>query len=497
MNQGSSEPNSEQSAKQLPVVVQSSQPAVSAPSLDEQIAAAKLKRGKQLSMGLLFAVVALGAAATGSWWFASKPATPIAAVVVDEVGYSDSARKALQQQLADTKASIQALEAQPSLAVWGQSQLSDLAQQLEEAYQAYGQQHFSVTTALLNELAPALEQLPLAYQHEYEAAFAKAEAAFTQKQWQSAQFHLDKTLQLNPTFAPAQQLQQRLAVIDELTATWEQYHQALASRSLQAQAEALERILRLDANQVEAQQKLPAVKAAIKQQAFAQQAEKVVAALAVDDLDSAASALQAARKIDASRQELNTLSKQLQDKQQAAGEAGLVSQLQTFSQLDEWQTVGMLAEKGLPRYPNNSVVRDFYSQAQRINSTAKKLAGLLAKPERLSDENIRAHVNQVILEATPLAAMSGKLAQQVEEVKDSMAQQNAAIAVQIISDNKTSIRVLGVGNVGVVKEKTIQLKPGMYRFEASRQGYQTEIIEVQVAQTIAPLVVEIICRKKI
>jgi hypothetical protein len=74
---------------------------------------------------------------------------------------------------------------------------------------------------------------------------------------------------------------------------------------------------------------------------------------------------------------------------------------------------------------------------------------------------------------------------------------NQPRSVTITSDNDTYIKVLGVGLVGEVKTKTIQLKPGTYRIEGSREGYRSTIQEIVVSPSDTNLSVHVVCTEKV
>ena len=75
--------------------------------------------------------------------------------------------------------------------------------------------------------------------------------------------------------------------------------------------------------------------------------------------------------------------------------------------------------------------------------------------------------------------------------------QAQTVPVLVKSDGRTYIRVLGVGNVGEVKEKTINLAPGTYQFEASCKGYRTEIITVEISPATTAPDVQLQCKTRI
>ena len=60
------------------------------------------------------------------------------------------------------------------------------------------------------------------------------------------------------------------------------------------------------------------------------------------------------------------------------------------------------------------------------------------------------------------------------------------VAVTVKSDGKSFIRILGLGNLGEITTKTITLKPGYYRLEATRDGYRNQILRIKIPYNRAP-----------
>ena len=74
---------------------------------------------------------------------------------------------------------------------------------------------------------------------------------------------------------------------------------------------------------------------------------------------------------------------------------------------------------------------------------------------------------------------------------------NRLIPVTVMSDNMTDIRVRGIGNLGVILHKTIQLKPGNYFFEGTRKGFKSKLLRVLIPYDQNNYSVSIICDESI
>lgn len=482
-------------------------------SLDEQINSDQLaKKSRYIKLGivaaaalLLVALVLLvlknlpalslpadGAAVEPTTTVIASPLTSYTAVEFDA-----QARAALQQLLSETNAQVNALAADPLLSHWQSATLRQLQEGVQQAYQLYGQQLYAEAATLL----PGLQQQALAYQtaftDAYHQAHAAAMAAFAQANLQQAALYNSKTLGINPEFAPALQLQQRLAVAAEVLALWEQVRVAELENNPGKQKALLEQIQQLDEADQAAAERLAVIHKGQQQQAFTQVLAEAVAALDRNDYSQAHQALIRARSIDSNRPELRSVQQQLARAEQTTAVTAAVQQIAVFSAADEWPTVQLLANKALSTAPDHPELQQSLQQAERILAAGQQLNSFLQQPGRLTDANIQQRAQTAIANTEPLGTLSPKLTAQLLQLKQLLQAKQQAVAVRILSDERTYIRVLGVGNVGEVKDKTIQLAPGSYQFEGVCKGYRTEIITVAVNPGPTPIEVALQCKVRI
>ena len=72
------------------------------------------------------------------------------------------------------------------------------------------------------------------------------------------------------------------------------------------------------------------------------------------------------------------------------------------------------------------------------------------------------------------------------------------VQVLILSDNDTDIGIRGVGRIGRVEKRIVELRPGTYLFEGKRKGYRSKLVEVTIDGGGSPPVeVRIICDERV
>lgn len=474
----------------------------------------RLDTRKNNAVKIILAVVLVPAVLALMYWlFSSLPssplreakATPSAAEATESVvtapqtalALSADDRKALQQALSDTNALISTLAGDTYLSRWQAKRFTALQDGIAQAYQLYGQQQYSDSASLLTQIQQQADSYQREYSAAYQQAFQQAEQAFQKAELTSATLHVEQALTIKPDFEPALQLQKRLLVAADVQQLWQQVRVAEVERNLAKQQALLEQISQLDSEDTAAAQQLALLRQQQHQQQFSTLLANARSALAQADYAKAQQLLAQASKIEPNRPELRQLQQQLAQAEQANTVAQTLQQIQVFSDADEWPTVGLLANKALSSTPDNVQLQQYQQQAQQIALASQQIAMYLQQPARLADSNIQQRAQAVISQAGSLYALSPKLKAQSEQLQQQIKHQQQPVALKILSDSRTYIRVLGVGVVGEVKEKIIQLPPGDYQLEGVCKGYQTEIITVAVRDNQQPGSVQLQCKTRI
>lgn len=475
-------------------------------SVDQQIATSRAQKKaliKKTVLGLIAICLLVAAGILVSLFVPSgnddeTEQEQVAENVTENVTESASVdRKALQELLTETNETVAELVDEFETSSWQPDQVEAFETKLEYAYTAYGAVQYAQANALLTELNAEIEAFREAYVEAYTNAYQQALQAFEADEIAKAATFNAQALAIHANYDEAQRLQQRIDVYDEVADWYEQARVGAVENNLAKQQQAYQQIVQLDPQREDARQQLTQINETIKQTRFADALAKAVRALDAEDFDAAQTAVNQAAAIDASRSELLTVQARLDAGRKRVGAAALEQQLSVFITADEWATVKLLAERGQADYPDNAMIRQANQSADEILTANRTLDGYLNRPERLSDLNIRDNAIDTIARYSPLTQLSAKLGDKIAQLESLIEQENQPIGVIVRSDNNTFIRVLGVGNVGEVREKTIQLKPGRYKFEGTRPGYRSVIVEVVVERSDADIVVDVQCTEQV
>ncbi|WP_322406315.1 tetratricopeptide repeat protein [Idiomarina sp. PL1-037] len=475
-------------------------------SVDQQIAENRAKKKKVIVTGVIasvFVCLLIGVVVTLLAYFPVSGNTPVAVEKQEESEQKTSSanqavdRKALQTVLNETNQRVSELVATPYLSKWQSAKVEGFQADIDQAFNDYGASNYSQAKTTIEQLNTDITEYQNAFEKAYKQAYENAAKAFAADDIDDAAQLNAQAINVKGDYSDALALQKRIDTYHEVADLYEQVRVGGVEGNIEKQRAAYQQILKLDPQQQEAKAALAKVEQQIKQQRFARALATAVNAIDNKDFDRAQEALAKASAIDNNRPELVTLQAQIDAELKSQGVKSLEKRIQVFAGADEWQTVQMLAEKGLADYPDSQVVQQAKQSASEILAASSALDVYIDRPGRLADNNIRQNAVNAVSKYSDLTQLSAKLGKKVDQVEQLIEKENQPIDVTIRSDNRTYIKVLGVGVVGEVREKTIQLKPGKYQLEGRREGYRSTIVDVVVEKSGTPIVINVQCNERV
>ncbi|RXS42339.1 tetratricopeptide repeat protein [Idiomarina sp. 29L] len=475
-------------------------------SVDQQIAENRAKKKKMIVTGVIvsvFACLLIGVVVTLLAYFPVSGNTRVAEEKQEksepQINSANQAidRKELQTVLNETSQRVSEIVATPYLSKWKPSKVEGFQTSIDQAFNDYGASNYSQAQTTIEQLNTDITEYQSAFEKAYKQPYADAAKAFAADDIDDAAQLNAQALKVKGDYSDALALQKRIDTYHEVADLYEQARVGGVEGNIEKQRAAYQQILKLDPQQQEAKAALAKVEQQIKQQRFARVLATAVKAIDNKDFDRAQEALAKASAIDNNRSELATLQAQIDAELKSQGVKSLEKRIQVFAGADEWQTVQMLAEKGLVDYPDSRVVQQAKKSAGEILAASSALDVYIERPGRLADNNIRQNAINAVSKYSGLTQLSAKLGEKINQVEQLIEKENQPIDVTIRSDNRTYIKVLGVGVVGEVREKVIQLKPGKYQLEGRREGYRSVIVDVVVEKSGTPIVINVQCNERV
>jgi tetratricopeptide (TPR) repeat protein len=472
-------------------------------SVDAHLHAVKAKRNRQLFAG--FAVLGLAMVIMALiFWLPSQPMSATAEPpqqLLKAEPLSDTMKQQLQERLVASQTNLASWQTNTGFVKWAGEQFTQLERRLELSFNDYRQGDFAALTDNLDFIELNLAKLESQYIAALSEWLSQAEQAFSNKQYVKAEGLLKKALALNPNFDEASALLLRIQAAPEVTKHLEQYHEALATGDASVQLAALNAVLAVDPEHEFANQHRSELEQRVVRentQALLSQLHLAIEQSQIVQADALFNQLQTAGTLSAKYQsQLSTLGNKLTRLKQSMQQDALEETLSALIKQDSWADVMGLVKLAVVRFPHHPFFQTVNTQSADIVRLQNKLNSYLNRPERLSDSNIRHHAEKTLQQAQAWFVSSPSLRQQAEQLENTLSAKQAKIRVIVHSDKRTSLRILGVGELGEFAQKEVELPPGRYRFEARRTGYKSEILDVDVQQTIMPIEISLMCKEKV
>ena len=142
------------------------------------------------------------------------------------------------------------------------------------------------------------------------------------------------------------------------------------------------------------------------------------------------------------------------------------------SKNDKWE----LALDSLKRIEkidqNDAYVSQKINMTQDILILEKNFKNYLKNSHRLINEKFENKVLNDLKKSRQYLSMSKNLANNYQKIQKLVKESTKKVAIKIISDNETEIEIRGVGKVGKIDEKILQLLPGKYYIIGKKQGFK-------------------------
>ena len=327
--------------------------------------------------------------------------------------------------------------------------------------------------------------------------FEKATSFFLKDDYLKAKLHIEKALVVAPQSTVAQALQQDIEKLQHILPLLNKVNAARAEHDLLNEHDLLEQVLKINSKRPEETERFNLLKQMIRNNSFDVHISSGFSEIENNRIKEARYHFQKAKKIDPKRKELKVLLNQILAKEKTNRIQQAISQAEHATRDDNWQQVKASYAKVIKDMPENEVAIIGLKRANEILGLQSVLSQHINSPYRLTDSGVLSAVKKILTQAELASKHSSKIKIQIDQLNKLIVTFNRLIPVTVMSDNMTDIRVRGIGNLGVILHKTIQLKPGNYLFEGTRKGFKSKLLRVLIPYDQNNYSVSIICDESI
>lgn len=315
--------------------------------------------------------------------------------------------------------------------------------------------------------------------------------------YDEAKLHVEKALVVASQSLEALALQQDIEKLQHILPLLIEAKTARAEHDLQKEYNLIQQILQISSERTEAIERLNLLGQLIKNKKFDAHISSGFAEIENKQIQKARHHYQEAEKVDPKRKELKLLLSQVLTQEKALRIQQAVKQAEQAIRQDNWQQAKANFAKVIKDAPENETAIEGLKRANEVLGLQSSLSQYIKNPYRLTHNGVLSAAKKTLTQAQHASSYSFGIKRQTEQLRKLIATFNRLIPVMIMSDNKTYVLVRGVGKVGVISQKTIQLKPGNYTFEGTRNGFKSKLLQVLIPYDQNNYSVRIICDEPI
>ena len=409
----------------------------------------------------------------------------------------EAAREQFKADLAAFQSTLEPAVIHEDFAQWDAAAQRRILDRRDLAIARFSEGDYPAAVRELATARAAAEQVLAARETAFNEAFAAAAAAFGADGFDAASLAIDRALTIRPDSAPAAALKQRIAALPALLAKIEDAAVARVENNLEAERGHLEAALAIDPGRSALKPRLAEVQRLLREARFSGHIVAGLKHVEVRAVALAQRSLDAARAVYPDRAEVDVLDEKIAGLEIELLIERLTAAARTAARDDDWATAEQAYVQLRRLAPADRDITAGLERAQTINRLRARAARHLGTPGRLASEAVASEAGSIVEAVAPLRDQSPRLAAQADALAGLIAAYAVKVPVRIVSDGETNITVRGVGIVGKVKDRTIELRPGSYTFEGIREGFQAVLMRIDIPPGQADLVLEIVPDERI
>jgi len=206
-----------------------------------------------------------------------------------------------------------------------------------------------------------------------------------------------------------------------------------------------------------------------------------LAALNAGRLSEARTNLEKAQRLRPDNTEVTAALQRVADMGSGRSLADLEARAARLASEERWTEALAIYEEALGRDPSLQFAINGRAAVAPRAELGNRLQGLIDRPERLAEENVRAEAERLIARAKALPQQGPVIRSQVSRLELLLPTFNQPVMLALESDNVTEVAIQRVGFFGAFERREVTLKPGKYSVTGKRSGFRDVRREITVA----------------
>ena len=367
----------------------------------------------------------------------------------------------------------------------------------EKALEAHRDGDSESALRLLSGAAQEAEEWVRREEARFRIALQAGRDAYAAGNASDARMHIAQALRQRPDDSEAKRWEARIAHLPELLAERRKAEDARVAGRLREERAALRRIVVLDPEDAGARERVAAIDRELREQAFARAVAQGRQAVENRALEPAKQALAEAHRLGPEHADTQQLRTEVAALERTLDRDGHLAAAEQAAGRDDWEAALAAFEAARAIEPTHDAAVSGSGLATRVVQAQRAVDEFLSRPERLGAPRVADAARDALRRAAALTALSPRLTNGAAGLERAIEAARTPVPVLIVSDEETEIGIRGIGTVGRVRERTIDLLPGQYVFEGKRRGYRSKLVDVVVQANLdAPVEVRIVCDER-
>ena len=332
-------------------------------------------------------------------------------------------------------------------------------------------------------------------EEDFNNFFSNAKSFYSDLSYLKADENIKNALKLKPNAPEAKKLRTKIKVLPEKIQILENLETARSENNKKKELIFMQKLSQIEKNP-KLDDEIKNLSLKISESEFAKKINKAEKFFKDGNIKDAENFLIEAKKILPNRPEINLFEDKLDKLKEEKIKKDLLSNFNIASSNDDWET-SLLNLKKIENIENkDAFIREKIRMTEEILSLKKNLKSHSKNLHRLTNQKFKNAVLSDLKSSEKYLDVSPSLLKNYLEVSDVIKKSETKINVKIFSDNETFIEIRGIGKVGKVEEKIIQLPPGKYYFIGKKKGFRDIFLDINLTEN-EPVQLKIICLEKI
>ncbi|MBC8026093.1 MAG: protein kinase [Steroidobacteraceae bacterium] len=382
-------------------------------------------------------------------------------------------------------------------AQWAGEEFAVVRKTLDEVGGDLERRKFEDVAAPLEVLDRKLAELESRTPVALAAQLTEGKRALGVGEFENSRQAFDTALKIEPGNNEATEGLGKVAAASGVLPTLSDAENAEASKDLVRAQMLFAEVLKANPGNVAATDGLQRVRRAMSENEFNNEMGAGLSALAGGRLAEARTHLEKARALRPDSTEVTAALQRVGDTSSGRSLAEIEQKAARLVAEERWTEALAIFDEQLARDPSLQFAIAGKAAVQPRAELGSRLQALIDRPERLSEENVRAEADRLLSRARALPKIGPVIRSQVSRLELLLPTFNQPVMLALESDNATEVAIQRVGFLGAFDRRQVELKPGRYTVTGKRAGFRDVRREITVSPGQGEQIIVVRCMEPI